>query len=433
VKRLSAWAAILILLAGLAGAAPPPSAQDLAAHAAALEKNLIANILAFWHPRCLDREHGGYIINFGPQGESKGPGTKGIVTQARTLWFFARMARAGYGGREAMLAAAETGYRFLRDKMWDAAHGGFYWEVEPTGAKPLRPGKHLYGQAFGLYALSEYALASGREDVLEFATRFFGLLDEKAHDPLHGGYIEFFGADWSEPPPGAAPYAGGVTGQKLLNTHLHLMEAISAYLRASGSQTARIRLTELAAIGGNAVVRKGPIACTDRYQRDWTPLLDGEWSRVSYGHDLENIWLLIEASETLGISPSPYTELFRHIFAYSLEHGFDSKDGGFFESGPLGAPAGRKTKIWWVQAEALVGALAMYKLTRDPRYYAVFEQTWRFVNQRQTDWEHGEWHANLTPEGEPRGDKANLWKGPYHNGRAMIECIAHLRALEAER
>jgi mannose/cellobiose epimerase-like protein (N-acyl-D-glucosamine 2-epimerase family) len=81
-----------------------------------LEKNLKENITAFWLSKSLDRTNGGYTINFGPKGEPKGPGTKMIVTQARTLWLFSRLVRAGYGGPE-HLEAAENGYRFLKEKM----------------------------------------------------------------------------------------------------------------------------------------------------------------------------------------------------------------------------------------------------------------------------------------------------------------------------
>jgi len=45
-----------------------------------------------------------------------------IVTQARTVWLFCRLARAGYDGKKA-LDAAELGLDFLRDKMWDARNG----------------------------------------------------------------------------------------------------------------------------------------------------------------------------------------------------------------------------------------------------------------------------------------------------------------------
>src|SRR4030095_13286760 len=87
------------------------------------EKNLKENIADFWLSKSIDRERGGYVINFGPRGEPKGPGTKMIVAQARNVWLFARMARAGYGDRR-HLEAAEHGYRFLREKMWDAERGG---------------------------------------------------------------------------------------------------------------------------------------------------------------------------------------------------------------------------------------------------------------------------------------------------------------------
>ena len=108
-----------------------------------LEKVLQENIASFWYNKCLDRINGGYTINFGPKGEPKGPGTKMIVTQARTMWLFARLARAGYGGDE-YIEAAEHGYRFLKEKMWDAKNGGFHWEVDATGDEKLKPRKHLY-------------------------------------------------------------------------------------------------------------------------------------------------------------------------------------------------------------------------------------------------------------------------------------------------
>src|SRR4030042_3370218 len=91
-----------------------------------LERILKQNIVPFWYDKSLDRVNGGYIINFGPKGELKAPGAKMIVTQARTVWLFCRLARAGYDGKKA-LDAAELGFDFLRDKMWDAKNGGFFW------------------------------------------------------------------------------------------------------------------------------------------------------------------------------------------------------------------------------------------------------------------------------------------------------------------
>jgi len=61
------------------------------------------------------------------------------------------------------IEAAEHGYRFLKEKMWDTDNGAFYWEVDATGNEKLKPRKHLYSQSFALYAISEYFLATGRQ------------------------------------------------------------------------------------------------------------------------------------------------------------------------------------------------------------------------------------------------------------------------------
>jgi len=390
------------------------------------EKILTENIASFWYTKSIDRVNGGYTINFGPKSEPKGEGTKMIVTQARTVWLFSRLARAGYGGKE-YIDAADVGYRFLREKMWDAKNGGFYWEVDATGDKKLKPRKHLYGQSFGLYAISEYCLATQREDVLEFAVRFFNLLEAKSHDDIYGGYVEFFNEDWTPAPASESSYMGAEAGLKLMNTHLHLLEAMTTFYRASKLPLARERLLELINIESSAVVRKGLGACTDKYQRDWTPRLEGDYARVSYGHDIENVWLLMDACDAAGVSSYPFLDLYRALFDYSMKYGYDEAGGGFYDSGPFNQPADRRDKVWWVQSEAIVSALYMHRLTQDPKYLPIFEKTSDFIEKNMVDWENGEWHANITPEGKPQGDKANTWKAGYHNGRAMIECLEILK------
>jgi cellobiose epimerase len=421
-------------LAGIALAwgGPELGAQDLASvaktFAPRLETNLVRNIIPFWYPNTVDSAQGGYILNHDINGQSRGPGVKMIVTQARQLWLFARLAQAGYGGQE-YLDAADAGFRFLRDKMWDAQNGGFNWEVDATGNKVLQGRKHLYGEAFALYALSEYYLASGKKDALDLATRLYQVLEEKAYDKKFGGYREWFNEDWTPAAPGEPSYVDGVGSEfKLMNTHLHLLEAMTAFYRASKLAQSRERLLELIAIQSNAVIRKGLGVGTDKFLLDWQPILTNGFAKVSYGHDLENIWLLIDACDAAGVSTYPYLDLYRALFDYSLKYGFDERAGGFFTSGPFNQPANNLTKTWWVQAEALVSSLYLYRLTHDAKYLHVFEMTYDWVDQHQVDWLHGEWFENILPDGTPQGDKAQPWKGGYHNGRAMIECLAILKS-----
>jgi mannobiose 2-epimerase len=213
-----------LLLQAPARAADSPFA-DLAP---SIEKNLSQAVIAFWYPKSIDREDGGYLIDFDAHGAFKGEGPKMIVTQARMLWLSSRLIRERRGGDQ-MREAARQGYRFLMDHMWDREHGGFYWEVDRAGRRVVAPHKHLYGQAFGLYALSEYVRATGDAQALADARRLFDLIESKAHDATYGGYVEFLASDWGPAPPGVQPYLGVPTGVKTMNTHLHLMEALAAF------------------------------------------------------------------------------------------------------------------------------------------------------------------------------------------------------------
>jgi mannobiose 2-epimerase len=412
-------------------AQPGAAAQRLLALLPAVEKNLRENVIPFWLPRTVDREHGGYTIHHGADGRPLPGGSKAIVTQARTLWLASRLLRSD-DAQPQFRDAADAGYRFLRDRMWDREHGGFYWEVDPAGTTVVRGDKHLYGQAFGLYALSEYCLAVRSREACALADRLFDLLDARAHDQRHGGYAEFFARDWSAPPAGAIGYLGAPADLKLMNTHLHLLEAFTTYVEAGAPPRARDRLAELVAIETQAVIRSQWAASTDRHRLDWTPVLEGDAARVSYGHDLENIWLVVRALRTLRQPDAPYRELFRSVFDSALRYGYDREAGGFFESGRPGEPADRRAKVWWVQAEALVGALAMFELTGEDRYADVFARTWEWIDTRQTDWRAGEWHEAIEPDGRPRGgNKAHAWKAGYHNGRALIESVERIRTAAA--
>jgi len=415
-----------MLLAVPFACAASESARIAEKYVPKLEKILLENIEPFWYGKSLDRANGGYIISFDSQGKLKEPVTKMIVTQARQVWLFSRLARGGYEPQK-HLEAAKLGYQFLRNKMWDPVNGGFYWAVDITGNQKLQPNKHLYGQSFALYAISEYAIASEDKDALNFAVEFFNLLEAKSHDAVHGGYVEYFTPDWTSTPSGQS-YMGAPAEMKLMNTHLHLLEAMTTFYRASQSPLARARLLELINIESNTVVRKSLGACTDKYSWDWTPQLDAGYARVSYGHDIENVWLLMDACDAVGIPNYPFLDLYQTLFKYSLQYGYDSRQGGFFYTGRFNTAADDRSKSWWVQAETIVSTLRMYGYTRDPKYLSTFESTFNLIESRFVDWEVGEWFESIPAQGQPQGDKGSIWKAGYHNGRAMIECIEILKA-----
>jgi mannobiose 2-epimerase len=155
-------------------------------------------------------------------------------------------------------------------------------------------------------------------------------------------------------------------------------------------------------------------------RRDWTAVRP---LRSSYGHDLESVWMLMDACDALGVSDGPLLPVFTALWDHALANGFDRERGGFYKEGGLRLPAHNRAKVWWVQAECLLSALRMHRRTGEPRYLAAFEATLSWIVEEQADWEVGDWHREVSRRGIKRGHKAGPWQDAFHQGRALIECL----------
>jgi mannose/cellobiose epimerase-like protein (N-acyl-D-glucosamine 2-epimerase family) len=399
------------------------SLERLAGAQRRLERILLHSIIPFWY-RVVDRESGGYNLNHGVDGNPLGKGPRMVASQAKMLWYFSMLFREGWAGREA-LEAAEHGFSFLCEKMLDRKHGGFFWEVDAAG-RVTRDFKHLYGQAFALFGISEYALASGSREARNLAQELFELLERVAHDENHGGYLELFTRDW-KPVDASSPRAKenpvGPAGSKTMNTHLHTMQALSTYLELSKDERAARRLAEIVLVMVDAVVERGSGALVDLHDLAWRPIPVREELRVSYGRNLEALWLVADACRQLRVPPHILTKHFKAVYYYCSKYGFDEKKGGVYDSGPLGKPADKLEKVYLVQAESLVAMLYMYNLYREDRYLRDFERQLDWIEKYQVDWERGEWFEVVLPNGETAGGKAHIRKSAFHNGRAVVKCI----------
>jgi mannobiose 2-epimerase len=83
------------------------------------------------------------------------------------------------------------------------------------------------------------------------------------------------------------------------------------------------------------------------------------------------------------------------------------------------------TRVWWMQAEAIVGFANAYRYTKDEKYKAACYTIWGYVKEYFIDKREGsEWFWSVSADGIP--DKKPIvepWKCPYHNGRMCIEII----------
>jgi len=110
-----------------------------------------------------------------------------------------------------------------------------------------------------------------------------------------------------------------------------------------------------------------------------------------------------------------------------LREGYDQKFGGIYQS--ITAPGRANTdKVWWPQAEAVIGFLNVYQISGNQEFLDASLKTWDFIEKYLVDREFGEWYYSTTQEGLPDKNllKVSEWKCPYHNGRACLEMIKRM-------
>jgi mannobiose 2-epimerase len=319
---------------------------------------------------------------------------------------------------------ADRARRDLMSSFWDEDHGGFIWSVSANG-RPVEPVHQVYGEAFAIYGLSEYHLASGSAKALDQAIEVYRLMERHARDRQYGGFHELFSADWSRLDPNEAAVMDVGSGSKTQNTHLHVMEAFTNLLRVWPDPELKREQKELVDIMLNRVL--------DRESWHLGLVFDDAWNLqsggVSYGHDIEAAWLLCEAAEVVGDPDQIRSarEAAVGIARATLAEGVDT-DGSLFYDGDRDGPVNR-TKEWWPQAEGVVGFLQAWKVSGESTFLDAAVALWRFIETRHVDRVNGGWHKSIAPDGTVLPDnKIDRWTCPYHNGRACMEVYDRLGA-----
>lgn len=385
-----------------------------------LRGELLENILPFWGEKMPDPIHGGFYGAMTNDLRPLNDTLRSAVLCSRILWSFS----AAYHQfpRPELLETARRAFDALTRVFWDPQFGGLYWSVDRFG-QPVESRKQVYAQAFGIYALSEYSQACGQPESLAWARRLFALLEASPHDRQYSGYVEGCDRHWqvladsrlSE----KEPYC-----RKSMNTLLHVMEAYTNLLRTWRDPQLEACLRELLEIFLHQVIDPVDAHLRLFFDDDWT-VFPGP---LSYGHEIEASWLLVEAAETLG-DPALQASARQSALALAervYEQGRDQDGSIFYEGSPDGIE--NDEKHWWVQAEGVVGFYNAFQLSGQAHYAEAAWQCWMFIENYLVDRVHGEWFKVTDRLGRPELDrvKAGPWECPYHHSRTALEMIRRL-------
>ncbi len=374
---------------------------------------LESNILNYW--LTLKDPNGGFYGEADCAAEIQYSAPRGAILNARILWTFAAAYQA-LKKTEYLVAAVHARDYFL-EHFCDHRYGGVYWSVDASG-KRLDAKKQLYAQAFGIYGLSELYSATRDDEVLKNAINLFRIVESRFKDKENGGYIEALTREFT-PLEDMSLSAHDINADKTMNSHLHLLEAYANLYRVWPDPDLRDAVNELLDIVSTKIM--APSGHLQLYfRRDWSVLPGG----VSYGHDIETSWLILECASVLHdvdavnrIRPAAL------LMGKAGNEGLRS-DGSMMyeklEDGTLDL-----SRQWWVLAESVVGNLWLWKYHGDLAAADRALSTWAYIRDNLVDYDNGDWFWSVAPDGTPDklSPKAGFWKCPYHNTRMCLQVL----------
>ncbi|WP_281297847.1 AGE family epimerase/isomerase [Flavobacterium limnophilum] len=375
------------------------------------------NILEYWSKHSIDPKNGGFIGQIDWKEFKNFEAEKGSVLNARILWSFSAAYKITKD--EAHKRLAQKASEFILNHFYDSEFGGIYWSIN-SDTSPKDTKNQIYALAFVIYGMTEYYGISKDEKALEFSISLYKKIQEHSYDPINKGYFEAFTRDW-QPIEDLRLSDKDANEKKTMNTHLHIVEGYANLYKVWKDETLKNNIVELLEVIETHFINKETGHLRLFFDENWVEKPDV----ISYGHDIEAAWLLLQCAEISGDKAliARYKK-YAILMTDATFEGIDPIDGGLWyelepEQNKLMAE-----KHWWPQAELMIGFFNAYQLTNDEKYLDVVLKNWEFVKQYILDKKNGEWIWGVNAEYSLiEKDKAGFWKCPYHNSRACIELI----------
>lgn len=376
----------------------------------------LQSILSYWMENTVDTKNGGFIGQIDYNNSKNNEAEKGSVLNARLLWTFS--AAYKISDNKEHLETAKRAFDFISEHFYDSEFGGIFWSVYYDGS-PKDTKNQIYALAFAIYGLSEYYSVSKEEKALEMAIALYQKIQKHSYDDSNGGYLEAFTRDW-QPIEDLRLSEKDANEKKTMNTHLHIVEGYANLYSVWKDESLRKVIVELLETIEKHFINTETGHLRLFFDENWTEKKDV----ISYGHDIEAAWLLLQCAEISG-DTTLIANYKKHVIqiAEATKEGIDS-DGGLWYEYDLKTKELIHEKHWWPQSELMIGYFTAWQLSGKQEYLDIVFKNWDFTKKHIIDKENGEWFWGIYADySTMKKDKAGFWKCPYHNGRASIELI----------
>lgn len=258
---------------------------------------------------------------------------------------------------------------------------------------------HLYSLSFALYGISEYYKVNNTKQVKQIIDELVNFIEMNFYDLSAKMYNEQLTLDLkiSEQNKiglGNNPYTA--------NSVIHLMEAYSNLCMIDNSYKKLLKKV-INILFENFYNENGYF---NQFLDEGKLEVDAP---ISYGHDIETVWLVQEALDVLGISNVEYLDKLSLICQNVANQVLET---GHF---PVTSEGGES--VWWAISEAIVG----FKYANEKGIFKN-ELSTLILNYFLNNVYKTNHTINTFDDGgaNPRGSVANKWKTPYHDGRMLL-------------
>jgi N-acylglucosamine 2-epimerase len=372
---------------------------------------LLKSVLPFWTRHGVDHQCGGFLTCLDRDGTLIDT-DKGCWQQGRAAWLFGELYNR-VEQRAEWLQLAQQGIDFLDQHAFDPADGRMWFQLTREG-QPIRKRRYAFTESFAAIAYGELAQATGRPDLAEKARRTF----------LR--FVEHHGQTGQQEPKYTSWRATRGIGVPMItiNAAQELRDSI-------GLEDADRWIDESIETIRRYHV-KADIQCVMETVDLEGKIIDHFDGRtLNPGHAIELAWFVMwegnrrQDSELIGLGTS--------ILDWMWHRGWDPRHGGMLYFVDVkGLPPQEywhDMKFWWPHNETIMATLLAYLLTGDPRYAQWHTDVHRWAYQHFPDREYGEWFGYLHRDGTLSVPlKGNLWKGPFHLPRMLLNCWRWLSA-----
>ncbi|MGE0408941.1 MAG: AGE family epimerase/isomerase [Amphiplicatus sp.] len=298
--------------------------------------------LPFWAENAADRRYGGFIEEFALNGRDAALPEKRLRVSCRQIYAFSHAVLLGDQDGKNHIA---NGVEFLVGKGWQGPDKGFARRLARDGAV-ADPTPDLYDHAFALFAFAWAFRATKERGYLDWAHKTLDFVEtHMAHESGEGFAHQL-----------------PMTGPRIQNPHMHLLEASLAAYEASGQARFGERAHDIAALFSRRFFDPETGTLGEYFDDNWRRVAGDKGRVCEPGHQFEWAWILDNCGRLLGLE---FPEEIRALTGFGEKRGIDPKSRAVYMAVRDDGAALDKSSRVWANTERLKAAVALYEREGD--------------------------------------------------------------------